>query len=49
MPMTPLADGIKMLMVDRGGDEKSNAKNYEEFHFPDVEIILNILSNESTE
>ncbi|RVU86595.1 ureidoglycolate lyase [Leucothrix sargassi] len=37
MPMTPLADGIKMLMIDRGGE----GNNYEEFHFPDVDLVLN--------
>lgn len=38
MPMAPLADGIKMLMIDRGGE----GNNYEEFHFPEVDIHLDI-------
>jgi len=38
MPMAPLADGIKMLMIDRGGE----GDNYEEFHFSDEDVFLSI-------
>lgn len=38
MPMAPLADGIKLLMIDRGGE----GENYEEFHFPEVDVFLSV-------
>lgn len=38
MPMAPLKNNIKMIIIDRGGE----GNNYEEFHFPNYQINIDI-------